>query len=63
VKNSLLMASSLIEKGIPTELHIYPHGHHGISVATREIECGNPTNVDPHVASWVRDCIGFLKLI
>lgn len=63
VKNSILMASALIKNGIPTELHIYPFGHHGISVATREIECGNPSNVDPHVASWVSDCVEFMKII
>ncbi len=63
VKNSLLMASALIEKKIPAELHIYPFGHHGISVATKEIECGNPTNVVPHAASWVGDCIEWTKII
>lgn len=63
VKNSLLMASALTERGIPTELHIYPFGHHGISVATKEIECDNPNNVDPHIATWVGDCIEFTKII
>ena len=62
-KNSLILAKALIDKGIPAELHIYPFGHHGLSVATKEIECKNPDNVNPHVASWVRDCIEFTKII
>lgn len=32
VENSLLMASALAEKKIPTELHIFPHGWHGLSL-------------------------------
>ncbi len=63
VKNALIMASALMARNIPTELHIYPYGHHGISVATKEIECDNPKNVNPHVATWVRDCIEFLRII
>ena len=63
VKNSMILASALIRNKIPTELHIYPFGHHGLSVANKEIECKNPTNVDPHVASWVSDCIEWTKII
>ena len=62
-KNSLILTRALIDNGIPAELHIYPFGHHGLSVATKEIECGNPSNVNPHVANWVRDCIDFTKII
>ncbi len=32
VENSLLMASALAEKKINTELHIFPHGWHGLSL-------------------------------
>ena len=32
VENSLMMASALAEKKIPTELHIFPHGWHGLSL-------------------------------
>ncbi|MBR6675859.1 MAG: alpha/beta hydrolase [Clostridia bacterium] len=63
VKNSLILAGELIKRGIPTELHVYPYGHHGLSVANKEIECENPTNVDPHVAGWVKDCIEWTKII
>lgn len=33
VENSLMMASALAEKKINTELHIFPHGWHGLSLA------------------------------
>ena len=32
VENSLLFASALVKNGISTELHIYPHGWHGMSL-------------------------------
>ena len=36
VENSLLLAMSLREKKIPLELHIFPKGEHGLSLATKE---------------------------
>lgn len=32
VENSLLFASALVKNGVQTELHIYPHGYHGLSL-------------------------------
>ena len=61
VENSLLLASALIAKRVPTELHIYPKGPHGMSVSNGEVDNGNPDLNDPHVASWVRDCIEWTK--
>ncbi len=42
VQNSLSYASALHKNGIPTELHVFPHGRHGLGVATEE----------PHIAQW-----------
>ncbi len=42
VQNSLTYASCLHEKGVDVELHIFPHGGHGLGLA--------PEN--PHVAQW-----------
>lgn len=36
VENTLLLAQALNEKKIPLELHIYPRGGHGLSLATEE---------------------------
>ncbi|MBE6715092.1 MAG: alpha/beta hydrolase [Ruminococcaceae bacterium] len=63
VQNALIMAKALVEKGIPTELHVYPFGPHGMSVATEETRCNIPENVNPHVAHWVDDCCEWTKLI
>ncbi len=37
VENSLMMASALAEKKINTELHIFPHGWHGLSLANNTV--------------------------
>lgn len=63
VENSLLLASALIEKKVPTELHIFPKGPHGMSISNGEVDNGNPMLNDPHVASWVRDAIQWTKII
>ena len=46
VKNSLEYAERLRDYGIATELHIFPHGHHGLGLTkfANAIEC--------HVAQW-----------
>jgi len=36
VENTLLFASALRSAGVPAEIHIFPHGPHGLSLATRE---------------------------
>lgn len=36
VKNSLLYAEALSEKGIPFELHVYPYGGHGASTCDKQ---------------------------
>ena len=42
VINSYLYATALRQHGIPHELHVFPHGYHGLGLAE-----GNP-----HVAQW-----------
>ncbi|MBR2460740.1 MAG: alpha/beta hydrolase [Clostridia bacterium] len=42
VQNSVLMAMALREKSIPVEMHIVPHGSHGLGLAPAL----------PHVAQW-----------
>jgi len=50
VKNSLCFATALQEKNIPLEMHIYPHGAHGLGLA-RE---------DKIISSWFGHAIQFL---
>ena len=63
VENSLVLAEALIAKRIPTELHIYPKGPHGMSVATKEVYCNTPQNIDPHVGSWVKAAVEWTQLV
>jgi acetyl esterase/lipase len=59
VENSMLFANALRRNVIPFELHIYPDGPHGLSLATKETDCGH--GVYPHVASWMKLCMEWLE--
>lgn len=48
VENSLLFFQALHKKNIPVELHIYPVGEHGLSLATEETN-----RVQKECQSWV----------
>lgn len=52
VENSLLFSMALSKENIPFELHVFPKGGHGMSLATAEVGCDSP-----YVARW----IGFAK--
>ncbi len=51
VKNSLLYYEALIEKNVKAELHVYPHGGHGFSLATK----------DKILSTWIDRVFDFLK--
>lgn len=64
VQNSLLFAESLAKAKVPFELHIYPRGEHGLSLATKEVE--EPAKgrlADAHVAGWFGQCLEWLDSI
>jgi acetyl esterase/lipase len=62
VENTLLFANALRKNNIPFELHIYPEGSHGLSLATEET--GNDrTQIISHVATWMELCIQWLENI
>ncbi len=61
VENSLLYALALREHGIPFEMHIYPHGPHGLALCNEETWVGNPALVSPAAANWMRDSIRWIK--
>ena len=58
----MLFAQALREKNIPFELHIYPEGVHGLSLATEETANGRSDLVSPHVAGWIKLCKEWLRL-
>lgn len=54
VENSFLFAQALKKENIPFELHIYPNGPHGLSLATAETdESGDGSMTIPHVQGWL----------
>ena len=60
MENSLLFAQALRKYKIPFEMHIYPKGPHGLSLATEET-CVQGMGVDLHIATWMQLCIDWLK--
>jgi acetyl esterase/lipase len=62
VENSLLLVAALRRAGVPLEMHIFPDGKHGLSLAVKETEAGDPQNVNPHAAQWFGLCENWLKL-
>ncbi len=61
VQNSLLMAGALAEQKIPFELHIFPHGGHGLCLATEETANGNSAAIFPNVAEWMPLSITWIR--
>ena len=62
--NSILMAQSLTEANIPYELHIYPEGPHGLSLADeRTAKPDHHQYIVPRVVEWVDKSVSFLKEI
>ena len=59
VENSMLFAQALRKNNIPFELHIYPEGPHGLSLATSETAT-DTIGVYPHAATWMKLCIEWL---
>lgn len=51
VQNALVFAEALRENAVPFELHVFPHGRHGLGLA----------NEDDTVAQWKELCAVWLK--
>lgn len=63
-ENSLLLAMALREKGIPLEMHIYPKGHHGMSLCDETVD--RPENVTDgakYCSEWFSRCVRWIKEI
>ena len=63
VRNSLVLANALISRGVPTEMHIYPFGSHGLSVCMDGIDFGCENKNLVHISGWVNDCAQWTKLV
>lgn len=58
VEDSIKFASALIEAGVPCELHLFPNGGHGMSLATPQV-CVD--GGDKSFAQWVGLALGWLE--
>ena len=46
------------------EMHLYPRGVHGLSLATPEVDEPEKHRVaDPHIAGWFGQCLEWLYII
>lgn len=53
VENTLLFSKQLKDNHVPQEVHLFPFGVHGLSLATEEvIDAENHRYADPHIAHW-----------
>ena len=61
VENSLMFAAALREKRVPFELHVFPDGKHGLSLATAETAAGDPDKIKDDAAAWVDLAVRFMR--
>ena len=61
VENSLLFADALTRNGVQFEMHLFPSGPHGLSLATQETISPHADRINPHAAQWFDLCDKFLK--
>lgn len=60
VENSLKLSMAFSAAKVPFELHILPHGMHGLSVCTKEVEKAGRES-SPGNRRWVKWCITWLN--
>ena len=48
------MMSALKKAGVSAELHVFPEGEHGLSLADRNVERTDGSGVNEQCAQWVR---------
>ena len=61
VENSILFFQALHELQIPVEMHIYPVGGHGLSLANEETSDREGSSVQKECQSWIRLAIDWVK--
>ena len=66
VDNALVLANALKRNKVPFELHIYPHGDHGVSLANQDVTFDGMDPVEfehkfGHLKVWFDLAITFLK--
>lgn len=60
VENSLFFAAALAKNKVLTEMHIYPHGHHGLSLGNHVVN-GDWKYEEKHSsAEWINKAVDFI---
>ena len=62
INGSLKLCQAYYDAGIPVELHIYPHGPHGIALANEVSSSGREDYVQPKAEAWVEEAFKWMKL-
>lgn len=63
VENSLLMTAALKKAGVPTELHIFPDGEHGLSLASPVVERADGSGVNKQCGQWIELADAWIRTI
>lgn len=53
VQNALFFADAMATAGVPLEMHIFPAGRHGLSLANEQTNKGAATGYESSAAGWV----------
>lgn len=61
INGSLKLCQAYYDAGIPVELHIYPHGPHGIALANEVSSGGRADYVQPKAEAWVDEAYKWMK--
>ena len=61
IYNSLYLATALADARVPFELHVFPEGRHGLSLANEQTARTDPDLVVPHVQCWIDLAIRWAK--
>ncbi len=60
IQNSLLYANALAAAGVPFELHVYPHGPHGLSLCDKRTWSSEDRQLSPVCSVWIKDAIRYI---
>lgn len=61
LENTLLFASALRRAGVSFEYHVFPHGIHGLALATKETTMLDKNAVEPQCEQWILLCKNWIK--